>query len=131
MIARNPTTVHQPVAAYTHQIEVTDGGRWLVLSGQLGLQPDGTVPDDPIEQIEVALANVGRNLAAADMNVRDIVKLTIYLVGNIDTGRRRTLFDGWLDGHRPCMTLLYVTALAAPAYNVEIDAWAHAASRSA
>jgi len=33
-----------------------------------------------------------------------------------------------LDGHTPCMTLLFVTALAAPDLKVEVDAWASQAS---
>jgi 2-iminobutanoate/2-iminopropanoate deaminase len=131
VILRNPVTVHQPVAAYTHQIEIAEGGRWLVLSGQLGMHPDGALSaDDPIEQIEVALANLRRNLDAADMTVQNIVKLTVYLVGSIDSPRRRAVFDAWLDGHRPCMTLLYVSALADPRFRVEIDAWAHADASS-
>jgi 2-iminobutanoate/2-iminopropanoate deaminase len=124
---RNPDTIHQPVAAYTHQIEIPEGGRWLVLSGQLGMRPDGTLPaDDPIEQIEVALANLRHNLDAARMCVEDIVKVTIYLVGTVDPARRRSVLDAWLGGHRPCMTVLYVAALADPRFRVEIDAWAHA-----
>ena len=58
------------------------------------------------------------------MGVEDVVKLTIYLVGEIDVERRREAFDTWLAGHKPCMTLLYVQGLATPDYRVEIDAWA-------
>lgn len=126
---RNPATVHQPVASYAHQIEVTGPVRWLVLSGQVGQRPDGTVPEDPVEQINVALANLRSNLEAADMHPEDVVKLTIYLVGEIDAQRRRAALDTWLAGHKPCMTLLYVSALAAPIYRVEIDAWACADER--
>lgn len=123
-ISRNPATVHQPLAGYVHQIELTGPKRWLVLSGQVGQRPDGTVPDDPVEQIDVALANVRSNLEAAGMRVQDVVKLTIYLVGAIDVQRRRAAVEAWLAGHKPCMTLLYVSALASPQYRVEIDAWA-------
>ena len=121
---RNPQTVHQPVAAYTHQIEVTGPVRWLVLSGQIGKKEDGTVPDDPVEQMEVALENVYRNLQAANMDVTDLVKLTIYIAGEMDAKRRRELMASKLEGHEPCMTLLFVAALASPIYKVELDAWA-------
>lgn len=125
MIARNPVTVHQPVADYSHQIEVADGGRWLVLSGQVGMEPDGTVPADPAAQVQTALENLGRNRDAADMDVADLVKLTFYLVGELDAAQRKAVVDAFLADHHPCMTLLYVTALAAPVLRVEIDAWAH------
>lgn len=121
---RNPAGVHAPVAAYSHQIEVPAGARWLVLSGQVGVRPDGVPPADPVEQIEVALDNIRRNLDAADMGIGDLVKLTLYLVGSIDVDRRRRVLDTFLGEHRPCMTLLYVSALASPSLKVEIDAWA-------
>ncbi|MBI5305332.1 MAG: RidA family protein [Chloroflexi bacterium] len=126
---RNPSNVHQPIAAsYTHQIEVRGPERLLVLSGQVGRKEDGTVPDDPIEQLEIALENLCRNLQAANMDVQDILKLTLYLVGEMDATRRRELIASKLKGHKPCMTLLYVAALASPIYKVEIDAWASSAN---
>lgn len=123
---RNPKTVHTPVAAYSHQIEVTSAARWLVLSGQIGRNLDGTVPSDPVEQIQIALENLRLNLEEAGMRISNIVKVTLYLVGEIDPERRRNVIDTWLGSHRPCMTLLYVSGLAAPNYRVEIDAWAAA-----
>lgn len=124
MQSRNPAGVHAPVAAYSHQIEVSAGARWLVLSGQIGLRLDGAPPSDPVEQIEVALDNIRRNLEAAGMTVTDLVKLTFYLVGEVDAERRKRALEAFLGDHRPCMTLLYVSALASPALKVEIDAWA-------
>jgi len=94
------------------------------MAGQLGRTQDGVVPDDPIEQVELALENVRRNLDAAGMAVTDLVKVTWYLVGEIDVRRRREVTSAWLKGHAPCSTLVYVAALAAPEYRVEVDAWA-------
>jgi 2-iminobutanoate/2-iminopropanoate deaminase len=125
---RNPSNVHQPIAAYTHQIELSGPERLLFLSGQVGRKVDGTVPDDPIEQLDLALENLERNLQAAAMGVPDIVKLTFYLVGEMDATKRREVIAARLKSHRPCMTLLFVTALASPLYKVEIDAWASRAA---
>ena len=121
---RNPQNVHKPLGSYSHQIEITGNERMLILSGQVGMREDGSVPEDPLEQIDVALENIFRNLRAANMDVKDIIKLTYYLVGEIDTAKRRELVASKLQGHQPCSTLLYVAALAAPIYRVEIDAWA-------
>ncbi|MEZ4870056.1 MAG: RidA family protein [Caldilineaceae bacterium] len=123
-ISRNPATVHAPLAAYVHQIEVQEPVRWLVLSGQVGQTQDGELAEDPIRQLELALANIERNLAAAGMDVHNLVKLTFYLVGAMETAKRREVTTAWLHGHEPCMTLLYVAGLATPAHKVEIDAWA-------
>ncbi len=121
---RNPPNVHQPIAAYTHQIEIKGDERILVLSGQVGRTQAGDVPEDPLEQLDLAFENLLRNLHAADMDVHDILKLTFYLVGDMDAARRRELIAARLGEHRPCMTLLFVAALASPIYKVELDAWA-------
>lgn len=122
--SRNPQNIHTPLGQYSHQIEITGNERMLVLSGQVGMREDGSVPEDAFEQIDIAFENIFRNLQAANMDVKDIVKLTYYLVGEIDTAKRRELTASKLQGHQPCSTLLYVAALAAPIYKVEIDAWA-------
>lgn len=122
--SRNPQDVHAPLGSYSHQIEVKGNERLLVISGQVGMRKDGTVPEDPLEQIDVAFENIFRNLQAAGMDVKDLVKITYYLVGEIDTAKRREVVLSKLRGHQPCSTLLYVAGLASPAYKVEIDAWA-------
>jgi 2-iminobutanoate/2-iminopropanoate deaminase len=121
---RNPQDVHEPLGSYSHQIEIKGNERMLVLAGQVGMREDGTIPDDPFEQIDLAFENIFRNLRAADMDVKDIIKLTYYLVGEIDTAKRREVILSKLQGHQPCSTLLYVAALASPMFRVEIDAWA-------
>jgi enamine deaminase RidA (YjgF/YER057c/UK114 family) len=120
---RNPQNVHEPVGSYSHQIEIRDE-RLLVISGQVGMRQDGTVPDDPFEQMDLAFENIFHNLHAANMDVKDIIKLTYYLVGEFDIAKRREIVVSKLQGHQPCSTLIYVAALASPAFRVEIDAWA-------
>jgi 2-iminobutanoate/2-iminopropanoate deaminase len=122
--SRNPQTVHTPVASYSHGIEISGHQRWLVLSGQVGISPDGTLPADPVQQFEIALANINRNLQAASMQIADVVKLTLYIVGETNPAKRREILSLWLKGHQPCMTLVYVSALANPDIRVEIDALA-------
>jgi enamine deaminase RidA (YjgF/YER057c/UK114 family) len=121
---RNPQNVHQPVGVYSHQIEVAGNERILILSGQIGMREDGTVPEDPFEQLDVVFENILRNLEAANMGVKDILKLTYYVVGEMDTVKRREVIASRLQGHKPCSTFLYVAGLASPVYRVEIDAWA-------
>jgi len=120
---RNPQDIHAPVGSYSHQIEVSNE-RMLVISGQVGMRQDGTVPDDPYEQMDIAFENILRNLRAANMDVEDLIKITYYLVGEFDTAKRREIVLSKLRGHQPCSTLLYVAALASPQFRVEIDAWA-------
>lgn len=123
-IARNPQNIHPPVAPYVHQIEVTGPQRWLTLSGQIGMIADGSIPEDAIAQLKIALENIKRNLDSADMEVQDITKLVFYLVGDMDAIQRKEIISDFLGEHLPCTTLMYVVALATPALKVEIDVWA-------
>lgn len=120
---RNPPDIHAPLGSYSHHIEVSNE-RILVISGQVGMRQDGTVPEDPYEQIDIAFENIIRNLRAASMDVKDLIKITYYLVGEFDTARRREIVLSKLQGHQPCSTLLFVAALANPQLQVEIEAWA-------
>jgi 2-iminobutanoate/2-iminopropanoate deaminase len=124
--ARNPESIHAPVGPYTHQLELPSGGRHLVLSGQVGMEKDGSIPSSALEQLELALINVVRNLEAADMTAQDLVKLTFLLVEEIDNRVRAGVIAKVLGDHRPAMTLVYVAGLAAPPLKVEVDAWAYA-----
>ena len=124
--ARNPDTIHPPVGRYVHQIELGSPAKLVFISGQVGMRPDGSVPDDTVEQLAVALENVVRNLEAAGLEASDLLKITTYVVvgSAMDPGRRRAEMDRLLGDHVPTSTLVYVSALAAPQYRVEIDAWA-------
>lgn len=121
---RNPSNIHPPIAGYVHQIEISGPERLLVVSGQVGIKDDGTVPEDPIEQLKITLDNLERNLLAADMKVTDLVKLTFYLVGDMDAEERKKVLQDWFGDFKPCMMLMYVSALAAPQYRVEVEAMA-------
>ena len=124
--ARNPDDVHAPQGVYSHQIEITGGERLLAMAGQVGARLDGSVPDDAYEQLALAFENVERNLRAANMDIADVVKITYYLVGDIDVTRLREMVRARFQAHRPTSTLLYVAGLASPAYRVEIEVWAAA-----
>ena len=122
--ARNPEAIHAPVGRYVHSIEVSGESRLLFVSGQVGRDRDGDVPTDAVAQFEVALRNVLANLAAAGFEPTDLVKLVTYVVGELDPAGRRAALERVLGSHITTSTLLFISALAAPEYKVEIDAWA-------
>jgi len=125
---RNPASIHAPLGAYAHQIEVGSDERLLFMAGQVGMTLEGEIPEGTAEQLELALENVLRNLAAAGMDASDLVKLVFYYAEPIDLARRREIVDARLGGATPCMTLLVVAGLASPQLKVEIDAWASASA---
>lgn len=123
-VHHNPDGVHTPVAGYSHQIQVTNIDKLLFFSGQIGMDEYGNIPDDPVEQYSLALDNVLKNLRAAGLGLTDLTKLTFYLVEPMDADRRRAILHEKLGDYQPCMTLIYVAALANPVLKVEIDAFA-------
>jgi enamine deaminase RidA (YjgF/YER057c/UK114 family) len=117
----NPTTVRQPTG-YTHAIEIQYPERRLVISGQVGMTLDGTVPDTGGGQIDQALANLRAVLDANDMAVSNIVKLTVFLTDRSLIGAYRAARTALLGEHAPASTLLLVAGLADPRFVVEIEA---------
>lgn len=126
----NPPELPAPAAPYSHLVEISGQVRWLILSGQLGLAADGTLPADVPGQLGLALTNVSAALTAAGMGVEDVVQLRIFVVGTSDPVQRRAVFEAWLGDHRPCMTLVQVAGLAAPQFLVEVEALACRDDRS-
>jgi enamine deaminase RidA (YjgF/YER057c/UK114 family) len=121
----NPPGVHAP-GAYSHAALVQDTARRLVMSGQVGLAPDGSLAADGAAQIDQALANLGTILAAHGMSPANLVKMTVFLTDATLIGAWRTARGAWLGGHAPASTLLIVAGLADPRFLVEVEAEAAA-----
>jgi enamine deaminase RidA (YjgF/YER057c/UK114 family) len=122
--SRNPDSIPAPVGRYVHQIDVANPSRILFISGQVGAKADGSVPADPVEQLDLAMTYVMANLEAAGLGVEALTKVTTYAVGELDPAGRRAVLDKHLGGHVSCSTLVFVAALARPEFKVEVDAWA-------
>src|SRR4051794_20984008 len=75
----NPAGVAAPFSRYSHGASAPAGARWLHISGQVGATPDGTVPDDPERQMELAWDNLLAVLADAGMAVADLVKVDGFI----------------------------------------------------
>src|SRR5277367_6150266 len=74
----NPPAVHA-AATYSHGIEVPPNARWLHISGQIGIGPDGKMKDGIEAQTQQVWENIKAVLAAAGMGIGDLVKITTYL----------------------------------------------------
>lgn len=122
IVFSNPAGVAPPASRYSHAALVTGGGPRLVISGQVGLRPDGSLPADGEGQIAQALANLGTILAAHGMGPAQIVKLTAFLTDPALVGPWRAARDAFLGGPAPASTLLIVAGLADPRFVVEVEA---------
>jgi 2-iminobutanoate/2-iminopropanoate deaminase len=64
---------------WVHAVEVRGAQRTVYLSGTMGLDHDSTPGTDLDAQLKLVWANIRTILAAADMTVDDIVRVTSYL----------------------------------------------------
>jgi 2-iminobutanoate/2-iminopropanoate deaminase len=122
----DPQTVAPPFSRYSHGVEVPAGARWLYISGQVGVTPEGKVAEGAAAQIEQAWRNVLSVLEAAGMGPRDLAKVTTFLINRADLPTARTVRERMLEGAAPASTLLFVAGLASPEWLVEIEAIAAA-----
>jgi 2-iminobutanoate/2-iminopropanoate deaminase len=104
-----------------HGTEVPANARILFCNGQVGARLDGTVPDDPPEQIEVIFERIRAILAASNMTFEDVVKFTVYvtdksILDDYFRVRGRTMGD-----HNPPATLLVVNKFPRSGVEVEIE----------
>lgn len=121
-IVHNPATVHPPVGAYSHGVEVPPNARWLFISGQVALRADGKVPEGFEAQCHQAWMNLHQVLKSAGMEIKDLVKLTVFMVREEDLPTFRQVRDQYLKGWHPATTLVFVRALARPQWLIEIEA---------
>ena len=121
-----PSTIAPPFSRYSHGVETEGNVRWLHISGQVGVTPDGKLADGAEAQIEQAWRNVLNVLDAAGMGPRDLVKVTTFLINRADLATARAVRDRMLQGAEPASTLIFVASLASPDWLVEIEAIAAA-----
>ncbi|MBP7928737.1 MAG: Rid family detoxifying hydrolase [Acidimicrobiia bacterium] len=102
-------------------------GPWLILSGQLGLDPEtGTLVDGGAEaQTARAMKTISAVLAEHDLSVAAIAKTTIFVTDLASFQAINEAYATALDGHRPARSTVQVAALPAGGL-VEIEVWAWA-----
>jgi len=121
----NPLTVAPPVGNYSHLAIVPPGKRLLVLAGQVGNRPDGSLTDTFEDQFEQALRNILLIVESQGGVAGDIAKLTFYFAEEpSDRTRIRASLPSVFGETRPTMTMIRVVGLADPKYKLEIDALA-------
>ena len=120
----NPSTVSAPLSAYSHGVEVPANARWMCLSGQIAIAPDGSVPDGIDAQARLVFENIKNILASGDMSLQDLVRLNVYIVHPENMAGFRTVRDEYVSDIKCGSTMIVIAGLANPEFLIEIEAMA-------
>jgi len=123
-------TPNAPPAAGPYSPAVR-AGDWLVLAGQIGIDPatGALVDGGPEAQARQVLANIAAVLGDCGASWRDVAKVGIFLTDLGNFAAVNVLYEGVLGGHRPARGTVGVAALPAGA-DVEIECWVYAPTSS-
>jgi enamine deaminase RidA (YjgF/YER057c/UK114 family) len=114
-----------PPSRYAQAFEVTGATRLLYVSGQVPVSAAGDVPPDFAPQCRLCWRNIEAQLRAADMTLRNIVKVTIFLSDRRYAMENRQIRQEVLGEHGPALTVI-ITGIFDEAWLLEIEAVAAA-----
>ena len=126
------TTLHDPQAGlypsgpdYAHALELTGHERLVLVSGTMGLRPDGAPGDTLAEQLELVWSNVATILASAGLGLEHVVRVTSYLRDAAYRDANAAARVAALGG-RPVPTTAIVVGTLEPGWLVEVEVLAAA-----
>ena len=114
-----------PIGPYAPGRTGSFAGRWIVTSGQTGIDPaTGKLVDGGIApQTERVLENLRAVLRAGGAELPDVVKTTVFLHDMVDFAAMNEVYARWFGDHKPARTTIAAKGLPLQCL-VEIEAWA-------
>src|SRR5260221_1453380 len=91
------------IGRYSDAVEIEPNARWLWTAGTPGLTLHGDLPADITGQAEIAWTHILNLLERAGMTVTDIVKVTQYLVSDLDISAYAAVRSRLLVGRSPAL----------------------------
>ncbi|MEW6645490.1 MAG: RidA family protein [Pseudomonadota bacterium] len=119
--ALSPSSIRPPFARYSHGIAVPPGHRLAVVSGQLGIAADDTIPCDCEAQAELCFANIAAILAEDGMTLGNVIRVNAYVTDRADMAAYMRCRDRQFPGMAPASTLMIVGGFTRPEFLVEIE----------
>jgi 2-iminobutanoate/2-iminopropanoate deaminase len=100
-------------------------GRWVVTSGQVGIDPatKAIVPGGVAAETERVFRNLEAVLKAGGASLAAVVKTTVFLADMADFATMNDVYARYFPGEKPARTTIAVRGLPLGA-GVEIEAWA-------
>jgi enamine deaminase RidA (YjgF/YER057c/UK114 family) len=116
-----PKTIKPPFARYSHGVEVPAGKRLVLCSGQVGIKPDDSIPEDATAQAELCFDNIQAILGEAGLKLSDVVRINAYVTDRSYLRAYMDVRDRLFSDPAPASTLMIVTGFARPEFKVEIE----------
>ena len=79
MRALSPSSIHAPLARYSHGISIPAAHRLEIVAGQVGIGRDELVPSGSEAQADICFANIAAILAEDGMTMANVVRLSVYV----------------------------------------------------
>ena len=120
----NPTSMKQPVKAYSNGILVPIGNtNMLFVTGQVAQDDTGKVvaPNDFSEQTRFIFGQIEKVLTDADMTFDDVVKAQIFVTEMEQSSKVSAVRDEFFANSKPASTMIEVSKLVKPECCVEIE----------
>ena len=118
----NPSDVAKPQSNYAQAVVHHAGAERIVVSGQLGIKPDGSLESGFEAQAERAWTNILAILKSAGFETKHLVKVTTFVTEPGRTATARAIRDRLLGGHTCASTYLQISGLARDGFLIEIEA---------
>lgn len=120
----NPTTMPKPVGNYTHITKIPRNAELFVLSGQIGADMTGHLPETFNEQVHNTFQNIKLALQSENLDAANIIKVNVWAIEPIDWHYFYEEWDNFFAKEYPAMTIGYIEALGLPEIKIEIEIWA-------
>ena len=116
-----PKSIRPPFANYSHGVEVPAGKRLIFCSGQLGIGPEDTIPDDVSAQTELCFSNIAAVLGEAGMTLGNIVRMNTFVTDRAHMRPYMDVRDRLFPNPAPASTLIIVSGFSRPEFKIEVE----------
>lgn len=117
----NPPSVRKPFGHYNHGLYVPPGAALLVTSGQLGIRPDDTIPQDVTAQAELCFEACKAILEEAGMSFADVIRISGFVTKRENFAPYMAVRDRYTLDPKPVSTLIVVSGFTRPEFLVEVE----------
>lgn len=117
----SPKSIRPPFARYSHGIEVPAGKRLVICSGQLGVGPDDSIPEDAAAQAELCFSNVAAVLAEAGLSLKDVVRINAFVTDRAYLKPYMDVRNRLVSDPPPASTLMIVSGFGRPEFKIEVE----------